>query len=833
MLLFNRYSRSAAQGSALLAALGMIAATGEAHPLLPGTTLITPALNPALIVGQGTTADADARVASGDFNGAISIYFGLITAAPKVFKNYLGRGIAYFKAGQFDKSAQDFSTFITLRPALVEGYLNRAYAYNALNKSAEGLADLAKVESLDPARVDQKLRGDLLMLKPDYAGSVAAYTKYAATGGDAAGVGNLLVGDAYAAQKDMASAIAAYSRGIAAAPKNPYGYRQRGQLYYSDKKYDLAIKDLTQAIALAPADEAGYYYRGLANLNLKTAPGYGAAKTDFSKFLTLTKEPKDRLLGMKFLAQAQKGSGDVKGEIETYTAILALNQKEADAVFLRGMAYMQQKNYPGAIKDFKTYADSFPKGTNAGDAAFNLGSAYVATSDYKNAVPAFSTALAVNPKDSSSYYGRMLSNFNLKQYDRVPADADQAAATATDPKSPEVVDTYRLEAVAFDKLAQNGDKTAGAKAIAAAKKHRELSPKDAVAQALYTDMVTKYADPTSQIPIYIAAAANATNPKEKAGILYNLGVAYSQTKDLDKAITAFSQAAALTPTDGGTFLALAQTQVAKGQTDAAIVSYGKAISLSPDKPELLEERGNLYVDKKEYAKADADFTAYLAKAGDKADQGVVFTEAQLKKVQGKPDEAITMYLKFLSVTKDDAKTAEARKQLGAVYLDKKDYPNAIKTYTDYLAKNPKDGDALINRAIAHRLSGDNDKALADANAAVAAAPTSAPALAERAATNNKIGDKLGETDPDAAAKAWDSSIADCDKAIAAAPKYAFAYYYKGFAAYKNASDKGKGDAKTYNPIALDAMTKFLSLAAPNDPARKSAQGVIDDIKGAK
>ncbi|MBC7805898.1 MAG: tetratricopeptide repeat protein, partial [Akkermansiaceae bacterium] len=430
-MLLNRISRKRSVSLAILPTLGVVALlnvpthTAWAQPILSDTNLISPAL---VVAQAGTEAEADAALEAGNTAKAISVYSTLIQATPKKFKLYLGRGIAYFKGGQYDKAAGDFTEFITLRPALYEGYLNRAYAYKELGKPTEGLADLAKVQSLDAARVDEKLRGDLYLLKKDYPEAIAAYNKIAAKGGEAGGVAYLLIGDTYAAQGDTTNALANYTKGIGAAPKNAYGYAQRGRIYVETKQYDLGIKDLTQYITLAPGEPYGYYLRGLANVSLKTPAGYTAGKTDLSKYLTLEKNPANVIAGTKLLATAQKETGDHRGAIDSYTKIIAANSKESNSLFLRGMSYMTLKDYPNAIKDFQTYATAFPSGPNAGDSAYNLGSAYLLTKDYAKAVPAYTAAVSVNNKDTAAYYGRMIAYNETKAYDKVIPDSEAVIA---------------------------------------------------------------------------------------------------------------------------------------------------------------------------------------------------------------------------------------------------------------------------------------------------------------------------------------------------------------------------------------------------------------------
>lgn len=813
--------------------------TAFAHPILPGATLITPQLT---LIGQAVPSDDEIQGAldKGDFTNAVTLSTQAITARPKLFKYYLFRGLAYYKLGQFDKAAADDSKVIELVPNRAEGYLNRAYAYKELGKPDEGLADLAKVATLDKTRLDVKLRGDLNLQKKAYPAAIADYSIVEQQPGEEGAIGSFSVGDTYAAQKDMPNAITAYTKGITKAPKNPYGYFQRGFAYINTGKPELAVKDLTQYITLQPDDPDAYRLRGVANASLKTDQGYAAAKTDFAKYIATGKDPAMKQAVTRSLAKTQFDTGDYASAIASYTKLIAADKNDSKSVFLRGMASMQTKDYPSAVKDFTTYQASFASGSDAADAAFNLGSAYLALTppDYPKADQAFSTAIKLNPADTSSYYGRLVAEFNQKQYDKVIPDADQVFKNATPAEQKEVTATYKLQAVSYDEIAKaKNDKATGMKAVAAIKKYLTLNPKDEQAQALSTDFAVRWLDPATVINELTAqiAATPATNAKGRALLLFNRGANYLQTNSYDKAAADYTEVIKLTPTDDEAYLNRASAYLGKGDdasVDLAIADYSKAIALKPEKTDLLLERGVLYVNKKkDFAKADADYTSYLAKAGDKASPETLLTQAQLKKALNKPDEAIVIYGKYLALEKDPAKQADASKQLGYVYLVKADYPNAIKTYSDYLAKNSKDVVALSNRAQAYLLTNDLEKATADLNAALAVEPNSAAALTQRGWVNSKKGDAAVKAgDPKAAADAYDAAIADCDKAAAADAKYALAYYRKGFAAYKNSADDAAADEAKYLPLALDAFQKYVANSPATDPEVAKVNKLIADLK---
>src|SRR5207247_4977994 len=132
---------------------------------------------------------------------------------------------------------------------------------------------------------------------------------------------------------------------------------------------------------------------------------------------------------------------------------------------------------------------------------------------------------------------------------------------------------------------------------------------------------------------------------------------------------------------------------------------------------------------------------------------------------------------------------------------------------------------LYERAHSYIRSNDFDKALTAVNTGLDIEPTSAMLLTLRGYISSKRGESVANSDLNKACQLFDSAIADYDKALAANPKYALAYFRKGFAGYKCAS-YGAGDRKKYNTIALLAFDQFIAIAPADDPLVADAKKVM-------
>ena len=87
---------------------------------------------------------ADAYLASGKINQALTDYSKTVSLRPKDPFRYYARGLAYMQAGRASLAQTDLTKAISLKPAHRNFYLARARANTALNKFELALADYKK-----------------------------------------------------------------------------------------------------------------------------------------------------------------------------------------------------------------------------------------------------------------------------------------------------------------------------------------------------------------------------------------------------------------------------------------------------------------------------------------------------------------------------------------------------------------------------------------------------------------------------------------------------------------------------------------------------------------
>jgi len=211
--------------------------------------------------------------------------------------------------------------------------------------------------------------------------------------------------------------------------------------------------------------------------------------------------------------------------------------------------------------------------------------------------------------------------------------------------------------------------------------------------------------------------------------IYARGTAYEQRNALDQAVEDYRSAARLDPSFIPAYEALGEI-LARRDPQAALAEFGEAIRRDPQSP-ALRSRAILYLSLRQFEPALKDFDAAIANDGS---DNITYL-----------DRGVT------------------EQQLG-------DLKDAIKDYTRSLELETT-APALIDRGSAYTRSGDPKKALTDFDAALAIEPKSLPALIGRADANYA----LSAEDP----KRLAGSLKDYTQVIAAAPKYAAAYFVRG------------------------------------------------------
>ncbi len=168
-----------------------------------------------------------------------------------------------------------------------------------------------------------------------------------------------------------------------------------------------------------------------------------------------------------------------------------------------------------------------------------------------------------------------------------------------------------------------------------------------------------------------------TEGEQKGTLLNFIGLCFYQQDKLDKALGHYQESLKLAEEiqdKEGRVVNLnniGMVYAQKGDYDAAIRDYTKAIEIDPNNADTFSNRGAAYYTEKDYDTAIRDF-----------------------------DKAIEL----------DSELARAFYNRGNAYADKKDYDTAIRDFNKVIELNPNYAIAMANMGDAYKLKVDKDKA---------------------------------------------------------------------------------------------------------------------------
>ncbi len=243
----------------------------------------------------------------------------------------------------------------------------------------------------------------------------------------------------------------------------------------------------------------------------------------------------------------------------------------------------------------------------------------------------------------------------------------------------------------------------------------------------------------------------------------NRGKAYREKGDLDRALADFSEAIRLNAGLASSFLGRAVTYRRMNDYQRAIVDDTIAIQLAPRNPIALVNRGVNYYYLQRYDLAIADYSEAIRL--DPKYATAFFNRAIIHRKTSQLDLALQDYTESIRL---NPKRFSAFWNRGVIYYDKKEYDLALADYSEAIRIDPKHPRILLSRSNVYRMKKDFDRALADINEAIRLDGKEAVAFAYRGLVYYEKGD-------------YDRAIADYDVAIKFNPKDAPALYNRGLA----------------------------------------------------
>jgi|GEM_PF-2173804 len=254
-----------------------------------------------------------------------------------------------------------------------------------------------------------------------------------------------------------------------------------------DEKFAEAIKHYSASLAMFPDDFAVYFNRGLCHLRLGQ---YDQAVTDFQKAVELDTAKVEDFETRPQFAEAHLARGESLLEKDRakalldFETVLRIDAKNPQALVGRGTVLAREKNYDGAIRDFKAAIAVDPKlgkspelamaylgrgedrlksdpvaaeadaseAIKLNDKSFNAwllkGTAKLEQNKFEESLPDFDKAIELNDKDARGWSRRGLVYLLLEKYEKAIYDLSFAIKNDENPHVTDIMN--RAKAFLFD-----------------------------------------------------------------------------------------------------------------------------------------------------------------------------------------------------------------------------------------------------------------------------------------------------------------------------------------------------------------------------------------------
>jgi tetratricopeptide (TPR) repeat protein len=291
------------------------------------------------------------------------------------------------------------------------------------------------------------------------------------------------------------------------------------------------------------------------------------------------------------------------------------------------------------------------------------------------------------------------------------------------------------------------------------------------------------------------------------------GVAFEHLKDAKKAVLSYKQALKIDPKHRIALNYLTEIYMKTAEYKLAINTLNKIMKLPNPGPELYFNRGLLYTELGEIAKAETDYKKAL----------------EINPEYGRAIEKLNnlehykTIQEYTELIEKDPKSGESYFMRALAYDSLHKFPQAIADYSKAIELNPKVSSAYLNRGQVKKDMGDIEGALDDYTKAIDVNPNDSLNYYVRGTLRGMIADK----DPNSKdnPEAYADALTDFNNAIKLAPNVAKYYFNRGFLFDRT---------KRYNEALAD-YTKALELDPHSFVAynnRGQIKRTLGDIDGA-
>jgi tetratricopeptide (TPR) repeat protein len=226
---------------------------------------------------------------------------------------------------------------------------------------------------------------------------------------------------------------------------------------------------------------------------------------------------------------------------------------------------------------------------------------------------------------------------------------------------------------------------------------------------------------------------------------FTLATLYKNNKQPGKAHELLNELIKKNPDEAGFYISRADLFLIESKIDAARADYDKAVSVDPENYVPYRERGLFFAHNSSPDLARKDFNRAIELLNEKIrnnpqDATSMTDRAEIMEQIGNTQGALDEYANYLKLW---PLNYSILKKVGQIYYSTKQWPQAIKAYTEIIENFSEEPRILLSRSLVFQQSGNLSAALNDLNMAVQLEPEEYPYYYFRSGIRSQMGDQAG------------------------------------------------------------------------------------------
>lgn len=580
----------------------------------------------------------------------------LLRADEKAYEGYFWRGIAKYQLGDLIGADADFSLALELNPVYTIAYTYRAITRSRLGNYEDALKDFQEAIDLRPDLPNPYYsRGVTRLLNQQFQEAIEDFDQFIIQEGKVADA-YLNRGVAYLQLKDTLKAYENFNTAIRTNREYPESYNRRGVLYMQQERFEEAEADFNKAIACDSTHLLSYFNRAIVYSNTHRPL---LSLRDLDKVIEL-----DSTSSITYYNRAiiRSQIGDYSRALEDYDRVAHYSPDNVLLYYNRGSLYAYLGRNREALADFTRAIDLYPDFANAylnrSSVHYRLGDMRAAKRDHEAAQRKIADYRARLSDTTYSIYADTTQHFDrLLSFDSNLSGSRFERITARNPQGDlQLIPLFKFTLTRPDSTLE-------------ALRQVYFTPRMVDFRKRINDerMVLTHGDSkisSDSLLLFDRAAAEALQQDHTWEHLFMRGITQSLVKQYTNAVSSYTQAIRLNPSNPFLYLNRSTTRAEMIDFISSIDNAYQRITIDNDPALKLENRTTRHYD---YDEAIEDLNKALKLYPDFA--YAWYNRANLYALSDKLPEAYEDYTRAIEL---NPQFAEAYYNRGLVQIVMKD-----------------------------------------------------------------------------------------------------------------------------------------------------------------